>query len=63
MNIYSFLLPGGFRKDVKASYPRAGYNKLRKQGLTPARIYQQYGKDGSADVYDWRTLQNTKTGE
>ena len=45
MKTFSFLLPDSFRIDIKASYPKAGYNKLIKQGKPIYRVYQEYNKD------------------
>ena len=62
MRTFAFLLPSDFRVDVKASYPRAGYNKLIKQGHEIGKSFLPYDKDGTASIYAWETLQDTKTG-
>ena len=62
MKTFAFLLPNNFRIDVKASYPRAGYNKLIKQGHKIDKLYLPYDRNGIASIYAWVTLQNTKTG-
>ena len=62
MRTFAFLLPDSFRVDVKATYPRAGYNKLIKQGYNIGRLFLPYDRDGSASIYSWTTMQNTKTG-
>lgn len=62
MKTFSFLLSNGFRMDVKASYPRAGYNKLKKRGISVSKLYLEYDREGTASVYSWNTLQNTQTG-
>ena len=62
MKTFAFLLPDGFRIDVKATYPRAGYNKLIKQGYDIGKTFLPYDRDGFASIYSWLTMQNTKTG-
>jgi len=62
MRTFAFLTPDNFRIDIKASYPRAGYNKLIKAGHKISKLFLLYNKDGFASIYDWQTLQNTKTG-
>ena len=62
MKTFAFLLPDSFRVDIKASYPRAGYNKLIKQGYNVFKSYLPYDKEGTASIYSWVTLQDTKTG-
>jgi|ETNvirnome_2_300_1030623.scaffolds.fasta_scaffold129498_2 hypothetical protein len=58
MKKYSFLLKDGFRIDVKASTPKAAYNKLNK--ISTIKIFEvtkkyiDYAKDSS--VYGWRSL-------
>ncbi len=62
MRTFAFLLPDSFRVDVKASYPRAGYNKLIKQGYDIGKTYLPYSTDGCASIYAWVTMQDSKTG-
>jgi|TARA_R100000656_G_scaffold69082_1_gene52053 hypothetical protein len=66
MKTFSFLLKDGFRIDVKASTPRAAYNKLLSHwgSIIPKQsykylgkhlpLYLDYAKDSS--VYGWRSL-------
>jgi hypothetical protein len=58
MKKYSFLLKDGFRIDVKASTPKAAYNKLKKiSTITVFEVtkkYIDYTKDSS--VHGWRSL-------
>ena len=57
MKKYSFLLKDGFRIDVKASTPKAAYNKLKAISFTQLKVtkkYLDYSKDSS--VYGWRSL-------
>ena len=62
MRTFAFLDADNFRIDVKASYPRAAYNKLIKRGFDIGNTFLPYDKDGFASNYSWETLQDTKTG-
>ena len=56
---YSFLTTDSFRVDVKASSPKAAYNKLKSIPFHVDKItksYIVYGKDGLASLDGWRAL-------
>ena len=55
MRTFSFLLTDGFRVDVKASTPKAAYNKLLPYcGSSITKQYLDYIKDSS--IYGWKFL-------
>jgi hypothetical protein len=58
MKTFSFITSKSFRIDVKASTPRAAYNKLNKQLIQHLTTsYYEYNKDGLVDVTKIKTLQ------
>ena len=58
MKTFSVITSKGFRIDVKASNPKAGYNKLNKQLIQHLTTsYYEYDKDGFVDVTKIKTLQ------
>lgn len=55
MKTFSFITSKSFRIDVKASNPRAAYNKLKLiQHITTS--YYEYDKDGFVDNTKIKTL-------
>ena len=58
MKTFSFITSKSFRIDVKASNPRAAYNKLNKQLIQHLTTsYYEYNKDGFVDNTKIKTLQ------
>ena len=60
MKTYSFKTEDNFRVDVKATTPKAAFNKLmsipiiKNMGIT--KEYIKYNKDGLSDL-SWTTLE------
>jgi hypothetical protein len=60
MKTYFFLTKDSFRCEVKASSPKAGYNKLMaiphlKESIT--KSFGEYDKDGLCAIDNIRTLE------
>jgi len=59
MNTYAFLTKDSFRVEVKASTPRAGYNKLMSiphLAVKVTKSYIKYDRAGLASLESWKTI-------
>jgi len=57
MNTYAFLTNDSFRIEVKASTPKAAYNKLISISQFKNRVtrsWVKFNKDGLASAYDYK---------